>query len=111
MDIEIRPPPQKVPHRSRTLTPLEHSRDLAKRPLAVVRGVIFARAQRLASPSPQQIVSSRPATALTPEKMAARPTVSVFSAAGESSGSVPLPAVFSAPIRIDVVQAVHSECR
>jgi large subunit ribosomal protein L4e len=38
---------------------------------------------------------------------ATRPTISVFSAAGESSGSVALPAVFSAPIRIDVVQAVH----
>lgn len=41
--------------------------------------------------------------------MAARPTVSIFSAAGESSGSVALPAVFTAPIRIDVVQQVHSE--
>lgn len=43
------------------------------------------------------------------KKMAARPTVTVFSAAGESSGSVVLPAVFTAPIRIDVVQQVHSE--
>jgi hypothetical protein len=42
-------------------------------------------------------------------KMAARPTVSVFSAQGESSGSLPLPAVFTAPIRLDVVQQVHSE--
>jgi hypothetical protein len=41
--------------------------------------------------------------------MAARPTVSVFSAQGESSGSLPLPAVFTAPIRLDVVQQVHSE--
>ncbi|KAL1407314.1 60S ribosomal protein L4B [Vanrija albida] len=39
--------------------------------------------------------------------MAARPTVTVFSAAGEASGSVVLPAVFTAPIRIDVVQQVH----
>ncbi|KAL7419364.1 60S ribosomal protein L4B [Cryptotrichosporon argae] len=39
--------------------------------------------------------------------MAARPTVTVFSAKGESSGSVPLPAVFTAPIRLDVVQQVH----
>jgi len=41
--------------------------------------------------------------------MAARPTVSVFSAKGESSSSLPLPAVFTAPIRLDVVQQVHSE--
>jgi large subunit ribosomal protein L4e len=40
---------------------------------------------------------------------AVRPTVSVFSAAGEASGSVALPAVFAAPIRLDVVQQVHSE--
>ncbi|KAK6903574.1 hypothetical protein V866_007686 [Kwoniella sp. B9012] len=39
--------------------------------------------------------------------MAARPTVTVWSASGESSGSVPLPAVFTAPIRLDVVQQVH----
>ncbi|KAK4686850.1 large subunit ribosomal protein L4e, partial [Tremellales sp. Uapishka_1] len=39
--------------------------------------------------------------------MAARPTVSVFSAAGEASGSLALPAVFTAPIRLDVVQQVH----
>jgi hypothetical protein len=47
--------------------------------------------------------------AYTFSKMAARPTVSVFSAQGESSGSLPLPAVFTAPIRLDVVQQVHSE--
>lgn len=41
--------------------------------------------------------------------MAARPTVTVWSAKGESSGSVALPAVFTAPIRLDVVQQVHSE--
>jgi len=39
--------------------------------------------------------------------MAARPTLTVWSAQGESSGSVPLPAVFTAPIRLDVVQQVH----
>ncbi|WRT64633.1 uncharacterized protein IL334_001566 [Kwoniella shivajii] len=39
--------------------------------------------------------------------MAARPTVTVWSATGESSGSVALPAVFTAPIRLDVVQQVH----
>ncbi|EIW71123.1 50S small subunit ribosomal protein L4e [Tremella mesenterica] len=39
--------------------------------------------------------------------MAARPTVTVWSATGESSGSLPLPAVFTAPIRLDVVQQVH----
>lgn len=42
--------------------------------------------------------------------MAARPTVTVWSAKGESSGSVALPSVFTAPIRLDVVQQVHSEC-
>ena len=41
--------------------------------------------------------------------MAARPTITVWSAQGESSGSLPLPAVFTAPIRLDVVQQVHSK--
>ena len=41
--------------------------------------------------------------------MAARPTVTIWSAEGESSGSLPLPSVFTAPIRLDVVQQVHSE--
>ena len=41
--------------------------------------------------------------------MAARPTLTVWSASGESSGSLALPAVFTAPIRLDVVQQVHSE--
>lgn len=45
------------------------------------------------------------------QKMAARPTVTVWSAQGESSGSLPLPAVFTAPIRLDVVQQVHSKLR
>lgn len=40
---------------------------------------------------------------------AARPTVSVYSVAtGETSGSVALPAVLTAPIRRDVVHFVHS---
>ncbi|KIJ39958.1 hypothetical protein M422DRAFT_257276 [Sphaerobolus stellatus SS14] len=39
--------------------------------------------------------------------MATRPTVSVHSGSGEASGSLTLPAVFGAPIRIDVVQQVH----
>ncbi|KAI5453412.1 60S ribosomal protein L4B [Naganishia albida] len=39
--------------------------------------------------------------------MAARPTVSVYTDAGEASGSVALPKVFTAPIRLDVVQQVH----
>jgi len=39
--------------------------------------------------------------------MATRATVNVFSETGESSGSVPLPAVFSAPIRSDVVAGIH----
>ncbi len=41
--------------------------------------------------------------------MAARPTITVWDAKGESAGSLPLPAVFTAPIRLDVVQQVHSE--
>jgi len=43
--------------------------------------------------------------------MAARPTVTVYAGSGEASGSLALPAVFTAPIRLDVVQQVHSECR
>ena len=43
--------------------------------------------------------------------MAARPTCSVWSTDGEAasaSGSAPLPAVFTAPIRTDIVHQVHS---
>ncbi|KAJ3339508.1 hypothetical protein HDU91_001009 [Kappamyces sp. JEL0680] len=40
--------------------------------------------------------------------MSVRPTVTVFSAKGESEGTVKLPAVFSAPIRTDIVQFVHT---
>lgn len=41
--------------------------------------------------------------------MAARPSVSVYSASSDSVvGTVPLPAVFTAPIRNDVVQFVHT---
>ncbi|PAV16323.1 60S ribosomal L4 L1 L2 [Pyrrhoderma noxium] len=39
--------------------------------------------------------------------MASRPTVNVRSASGEASSSLPLPAVLTAPIRLDVVQQVH----
>jgi len=39
--------------------------------------------------------------------MAARPTVNVRGIDGAASGSLPLPAVFNAPIRPDVVQAIH----
>jgi len=39
--------------------------------------------------------------------MASRPTVNVRSVSGESSTSLPLPAVLTAPIRIDVVSQVH----
>ncbi|KAG8941693.1 hypothetical protein FRC03_004177, partial [Tulasnella sp. 419] len=39
--------------------------------------------------------------------MASRPTVSVHSASGEASSSLTLPAVLTAPIRLDVVQQVH----
>lgn len=37
-----------------------------------------------------------------------RPTVSVHSTAGEASGSLPMPAVFTSPIRPDVVRSVHT---
>jgi large subunit ribosomal protein L4e len=40
--------------------------------------------------------------------MAARPQVTVFSAEGEAAGTAVLPAVFTAPIRSDVVQFVHT---
>jgi len=39
--------------------------------------------------------------------MASRPTVNVRSASGEASTSLPLPAVLTAPIRLDVVAQVH----
>ncbi|KLO05177.1 60S ribosomal protein L4/L1/L2 [Schizopora paradoxa] len=39
--------------------------------------------------------------------MASRPTVTVRSASGEAGSSLPLPAVLTAPIRLDVVQQVH----
>jgi large subunit ribosomal protein L4e len=42
--------------------------------------------------------------------MAARPTVSVYSTSQDKTvGDVPLPAVFTAPIRNDVVQFVHTQ--
>lgn len=42
--------------------------------------------------------------------MSARPTVSVYSASQDKTvGTVPLPAVFTAPIRGDVVQFVHTQ--
>jgi hypothetical protein len=37
-----------------------------------------------------------------------RPTVTVFKADGAAGSSTPLPAVFSAPIRRDVVHFVHT---
>ncbi|RPA72916.1 60S ribosomal protein L4-A [Ascobolus immersus RN42] len=40
--------------------------------------------------------------------MSTRPTVSVLSAEGKPVGSAPLPYVFKAPIRPDIVQAVHT---
>jgi len=39
--------------------------------------------------------------------MASRPTVSIRATSGEASSSLPLPAVLTAPIRLDVVQQVH----
>lgn len=41
-------------------------------------------------------------------RMAARPTVNVRGVDGAATGSLPLPAVFTAPIRPDVVQQIHS---
>jgi len=40
--------------------------------------------------------------------MTARPILSVFSLTGEKSGTTPLPSVFTAPIRPDIVQFVHT---
>jgi large subunit ribosomal protein L4e len=40
--------------------------------------------------------------------MTARPVLSVFSLSGDNTGTTPMPAVFSAPIRPDVVQFVHT---
>lgn len=40
--------------------------------------------------------------------MAARPLVTVLDANGDAGKQVPLPAVFTSPIRPDVVQFVHS---
>lgn len=40
--------------------------------------------------------------------MTARPVLSVFSLSGDKTSTTPLPAVFTAPIRSDVVQFVHS---
>jgi large subunit ribosomal protein L4e len=40
---------------------------------------------------------------------ATRPLVSVFDASGAASGSATLPAVFTAPLRPDVVQFVHTQ--
>lgn len=37
-----------------------------------------------------------------------RPTITVFDAAGKKSGQVQAPAVFSAPIRADIVSVVHT---
>ncbi|KAI6025835.1 ribosomal protein L4 domain-containing protein [Pisolithus orientalis] len=39
--------------------------------------------------------------------MASRPTVTVHAVSGEASSSLPLPAVLTAPIRLDVVAQVH----
>jgi large subunit ribosomal protein L4e len=39
--------------------------------------------------------------------MASRPTVQIHSTGGKASSSLPLPAVLTAPIRLDVVQQVH----
>jgi len=40
--------------------------------------------------------------------MTARPVISVFSLEGEKTSTTPLPAVFTAPIRPDIVQFVHT---
>lgn len=41
----------------------------------------------------------------------ARPLVTVFGENGKSTAQTPLPAVFKAPIRTDVVQFVHTNMR
>lgn len=61
--------------------------------LVVRHGPLFARSAR---PDPSVVFLP-----------CSRPTVSIFSEQGESSGSLPLPAVLTAPIRLDVVQQVH----
>ena len=40
--------------------------------------------------------------------MSARPTVTVYSNTGSATGSVALPAVFTAPIRPDIIQFCHT---
>jgi len=40
---------------------------------------------------------------------ASRPTVSVFDAEAKVAKTLPLPGVFSAPIRVDVVNFVHTQ--
>lgn len=40
--------------------------------------------------------------------MTARPVISVFSLSGDKTSTTPLPAVFEAPIRPDIVQFVHT---
>ena len=42
---------------------------------------------------------------------AVRPTVTVHGISGKATTSVPLPSVFSAPIRRDVVHFVHTNIR
>lgn len=42
------------------------------------------------------------------EMAAVRPTVNVRGVDGAASGSLTLPAVFTAPVRTDVVEAIHS---
>ncbi|KAL4256497.1 Large ribosomal subunit protein uL4B [Pleurotus pulmonarius] len=59
----------------------------------------------LLSTVPERPISSRPTSSSS--TMASRPTVNVRSASGEASSSLPLPAVLTAPIRLDVVSQVH----
>lgn len=50
-----------------------------------------------------------PTTTSPSTTMASRPTVTIATAEGKPSGATaPLPAVFNAPIRLDVVQQVHT---
>ncbi|KAB8360734.1 hypothetical protein FH972_024469 [Carpinus fangiana] len=58
---------------------------------------------------PSDDESFTPILTTTADKMTTRPTVTIISADGAaSSQTLPLPAVFKAPIRTDIVQQVHT---
>lgn len=90
-ELQPSPPPPPVPR------PRIHARTLLDKSGDISGGTL------------RVLPSTTPPTPSSRKKMAARPTVSVYTDAGEASGSVALPKVFTAPIRMDVVQQVHSE--